>query len=208
MSKSQHLQIPSKLLAAQEPSCHGPMKICCCHRKSQKVLLQSKSFFSALTLLCSATENPFPWNSADERAANMNGRFANFAVVCWTPHCPLHFSKKHLGEEERMRGNPIYSLLLIDFILSSFLLKINQRFSSLPQPFSIQFCIHHPLDHLLCMIVPFESSLLPHRKHLSSFFLYRLLQSYSSLTQVAVTSFALTPSPPLSTFRSQLIPLL
>lgn len=54
----------------------------------------------------------------------------------------LLFSNELFGGEEKMRENPIYSLLLIYFILSPFLMKMNHRFSSLPQPFSIQFCIY------------------------------------------------------------------
>lgn len=150
-------------------------------QKTSKSFVPKWQDFSALTLFCLAAENPFPWNSSDESAANINDRFASFAVICWTPHCPLRFSNKLLGGEEKMHWNPICSLLFIDFILSSFLMKMNHRFSSLPQPFSIQFCVPHPLDHLFCMTVPFESSLLSPTVHLSRSFLYRFLPNYSSL---------------------------
>lgn len=116
------------------------------------------------------------------------------------------FSNKLLGVEEMISRNLIYFHLLIDFSLSSFLMKKNHRFSSLPKTFSIQFSTLHPLDHHLCMILPSESSPLPPTKHLLCFYLNRLLLSYySSLAQVAVTSLALSTSPPLSTCRSQLI---
>lgn len=104
-----------------------------------------------------------------------------------------------------MHRNPIYFLLLISFFHLS--LWKWSRFRSSLQPFSIQFFTLHPLDHLLCM--PFESSLLPHAKHLPCFSLYRFLPTYSSsLLWVALTSFALVTSPPLSTSRSQLMLLL
>lgn len=72
--------------------------------------------------------------------------------------------------------NLIYFHLLIDFSLSSFLMKKNHRFSSLPKTFSIQFSTLHPLDHHLCMILPSESSPLPPTKHLLCFYLNSLAE--------------------------------
>lgn len=81
------------------------------------------------------------------------------------------FSNKLLGVEEMISRNLIYFHLLIDFSLSSFLMKKNHRLSSLPQTFSVQFSVLHPLDHRLCMILPSESSPLPLTKLLLCFYL-------------------------------------
>lgn len=90
--------------------------------------------------------------------------------------------------------------IFFSWLISFFHLSLWRCIRFSPQPFSIQFCILHPLDHLLCM--PFESSLLPHTKYVSCFSLYRLLPSYvSSLVWVALTSFVLVTSPSLSTSR-------
>lgn len=92
--------------------------------------------------------------------------------------------------------------IFLSWLISFFHLSLWRwiRSTSSPQPSSIQFCILHPLDHLSCM--PFESSFLPHTKHLSCFSLYRLWPSYfSSLVWVALTSFVLVTSPSLNTSR-------
>lgn len=63
-------------------------------QKTARSFVAKWKVFSTLTLLCSAAENPFPWNSAGESAANINDRFTSFAGVCWSSHCPLNFFNK------------------------------------------------------------------------------------------------------------------